>query len=542
MSSGFHKMWSDLCQDRLFITLIGMLLFVRTIYLASYPFFIEGDGYTYYELINDFHSHLNHATGYVFFSAFTKPLSQLLLTEPAYLLRYSQQAHSMLTVALLYVAMKRVLSTWLSFLACLLLGIDTQVIVAAGTTRPEFFQANILMAVLAFSLFGLTSDKETRKDFFYTGIGVLLMAGYLSKYNFLPCFVFCAVSLFDWKMSWRLRFRIFGHSVLGSCVLLAIFLLAFHYPTTRTFHLNLEHGWIYILKLKEANIPLSPSNGIATEKYLILADSLPPVGAGPFAWRRLDQIPEGVRSPFRQAWSPILRSTDRHQIRTLFAKLRTSKGERKNYYDPNVFCSLYYYLGLQETEDLLSQVFREGLRAHPEKYIVNVWQVFLESASFHSSYVPYVPVPGVYEPPFFFDFSQRRFLAPRARIFKAVDWSVMRPEDLAAQIWSPGARLFSLFAVLNYISLPLLWVTILAGFIPVGVSLWRRQRLDPTELLFVISFMGLVGIMQISAVVFVFRMKELILCQPLIYIVFALAVSLWIGQLYRYLGWARGNK
>src|SRR5688500_14926107 len=93
-------------RDWRLIILVAALSVGRAIYLLSYPFLIEGDGYTYYELLQDFHSHLLHATGYVFFSSIAaKPISNLLFIEPAEVLRYFQQGLSIVALAFLYLAL-----------------------------------------------------------------------------------------------------------------------------------------------------------------------------------------------------------------------------------------------------------------------------------------------------------------------------------------------------------------------------------------------------------------------------------------------------
>ena len=164
-------------RDWFVVGLVGAMLFVRLIYLFSYPFLIEGDGETYYQLLLESQAHLLHATGYVFFSLPLRLLAKLVGTEPANLLLFSQQAFSAAAVATLYLALKRLVPRWISFLACLPLGIDAQLVAAAGTTRPEFLQAAVLMLLVSAAIFGLTSDRPQRKTIFYFGMGVLAVAG-----------------------------------------------------------------------------------------------------------------------------------------------------------------------------------------------------------------------------------------------------------------------------------------------------------------------------------------------------------------------------
>ena len=517
-----------LCKDRFLVMLVSSVLLVRIVFILSYPFHIEGDGETYYALLQESQAHLLHATGYIFFSLPIRLLATVLGTEPANLLLYFQQAFSAASVTVLYLALRRFIPRWISFLACLALGIDAQMVAAAGTSRPEFLQGDILMLLVSSATFGLTSVSQRNKTIFYLGAGVLGMAGYLTKYNFLPMLAFCLVPLFDGGLQWKSRFRMLGGSCLGATVLFVVFLSTFHYPTTRSLQLNLEHGWIHVLKLKEANIPILPANGIATQKYIILSESLPTIG-NLAAWKKMDEIPDAVRAPFREKWGPLLAINDVGYVRDA---LNASPPRRTTYYHPDSFGPIYYHLGLKEAENLLRDVFLEGVRGYPDRYLSNIRTAFIQSAAFSEVYMPYLPVPGVYQPSALFKWSRPHFLSARARFYKSVDWSVATPEELdriAAQIWYPGARLFSFLSFIKYIPTFCLWVVMLAGFVVVPTFVSRYRRVRPVETLLMLAAAALLGEMSFAALLFVFRSKELMLSQPLIYLMMGLSVSLWVA-------------
>jgi hypothetical protein len=383
------------------------------------------------------------------------------------------------------------------------------------------------MLLVSSAIFGLTSVSHRHKTIFYLGAGVLGMAGYLTKYNFLPMLAFCLVPLLDGGLPWQSRFRMLGGSCLGAAVLFVVFLSTFHYPTTRSLQLNLEHGWIHVLKLKEANIPILPDNGIATQKYIILSESLPPIGSLE-AWKKMDGIPDAVRAPFREKWGPLLATNDAGYVRDA---LNASPQRRPTYYQPDSFGPIYYHLGLKEAENLLRDVFLEGVRRYPDRYLSNIRTTFSQSAAFSEAYKPYLPVPGVYQPSALFKWSRPPFLSARARFYKSVDWSVATPaelERLAAQIWYPGARFFSFLSFIKYIPTICLWIVMLAGFVVVPICLSRYRRVRPAETLLTLAAAALLGEMSFAAVLFVFRSKELMLCQPLIYMMMGLSVSLWV--------------
>ena len=517
-------------SDRFLLLLLTALIATRCVYLWSFPFFIEGDGYNYYQLLEESRANLLHATGYVFFSLAPKLLAAAAGVEVAGILRYTQHAFSMATVVILYLALTRLMPRWLSFLVCLLLGLDTQLVAAAGTTRPEFFQANLMMLLFSCATFALTTQSPSLKTLSYSATGALLVAGYITKYNFLPALLFCLLPLADQSLNWKSGFRMLGYSAAAGATLFAVFLLGFHYRTTGSFHLNLEHGWIQILKLQDANIPIVPDNGLATKKYMILAEHFPSLGPGSGPWNNVDEVTPEVRAPYRAMWLPLVESTDIHYVNSTYNRLHASLVDRKNYYEPATFFPIYYWLGLHEGEALLGQVFFEGIRRHPTQYLANVWKNFLHSADFRSQYMPYLPVPGIYEPtPEFFKSSQSELFGSRARVFKVVDWSLIHPEDVAAQIWRPGAALFSSFVFLKFVPTTLLWALILAGAVYPVFAIVTGRHLTPANILFITTLLTLTAVMAFSAIIFVFRMKELILCQPLIYILASLAISPWIG-------------
>ena len=521
---------SPVRQDPFLLVLLTALVVVRLFYLQSYPFLVEGDGRTYYDLLQDFRSNLLHATGYVFFSSIPNLLANLVVSEPASLLGYWQQLFCGAGAVILYLALRRIIHRWLALLVCSAIGIDAQLVMAAGTTRPEFFQATLLMFLVSVAILGLTAESATNKTILYVTSGALMAAGFLTKYNFLPAVVFCVVPLLDRKLHWRSRFRILSYSAIGAVGLWAAFLASFHYPSTGSLRLNLEHGWIQILKLEAAQIPLVATNGIATQKYIILAENLPRVPAGAGIWNSLNEIPEDVRAPFRERWLSLLDNEDRSYVQSTFDALFERGGLKGGYYDPGTLCSIYHHLGLQEGEALLGEVFREGIRTHSTPFAVHVWKSFLTSTNFSAQYVPYLPVPKVYEPPLFFENSKTSFFAPRAGFIKAGNWSDVPPE-LATHIWYPGARFFSYLAFLKVLPTTVVWVIILAGFLPFGLSVVRTGQIPTRELLFLLSFFVLLGEMAFSALILQFRMKELILCQPLIFTLLGLSAALWTAWL-----------
>jgi hypothetical protein len=215
-------------------------------------------------------------------------------------------------------------------------------------------------------------------------------------------------------------------------------------------------------------------------------------------------------------------------VRSAFDALDELEQRRSSYYEPADFFSIYHYLGLKEGEKLLRAVFWEGLRGYPRQYLSHVWAALIRNTDFSAQYEPYLPVPGVYGSSEFFKLTRMQFLPARVGFVQAVDWSVAQPKDLAdlaAQIWYPGARFFSFLAFIKYIPSSCLWIVMISGLIATAVSASRNHRLPPAAVLLILTAIVLLGEITFSALLFVFRMKELILCQPLIYLMMGLSVS-----------------
>jgi hypothetical protein len=407
-----------------------------------------------------------------------------------------------------------------------LLGVDTQIVVAAGTTRPEFFQADLMILLMSSAILGFTTSIGRLKTSFYFAAGFFFTAGYITKYNFLPAIIFCLVPIFDRELNWRGCLRMMAVTGAGATLLFLGFIAGFHYPTTGSLHLNLEHGWLHFMKLQEAAIPLIPANGIATKKYMVLSDQLPALGAGPGPWRKIDEVPDEIRAPFRREWTGLLNSEDPAYVQSVFERFALSEHPEKAYESSVALFPIYYDLGLTEGERLLGDVFWEAVRAYPRQYLAHVWTSLLSGANYSTQYMPYLPVPGVYEPVSFFKFSKLTILPFRTRVFQAVDWSLMRPEDLAAQIWYPGAQLFSWLAFFKSLPSPLIWMINVAGLAVLPFLVARRRHFRNAGLLLVLATIVLLGELSLSAVLFVFRMKELILCQPLIYVTAGISIAI----------------
>ena len=515
-----NALWQFARRNGLLVLLLLLLLIVRGIFLLSYPFFIEGDGHHYYHMLKDRRSSLIHASGFGFFLHPVRWLARPWELEPALILRVLFQLFPIVALGLLFASLRKLMHPILAFAACAGLGTDAMQVTAAGTTRPEHLQASCLVLLLAALIGAFVATEVKRKQLLYVGAGVLCMAAYLIKFNSLPCCILLLMILFDRGLAIRTRWWTLMKSCgAASCVFL-LFLQGYHRPRAGTYALNLEHGWIHIMKLGHAQIPILPENGIATRKYLVLVHHLPPIGPTGDYWRSLNDVPVEIREPYRQRWSRLIESRDEDCCEEELSQVRDKLRAGGTYHEPSDFCRIYYFLGLFEAERLLAEVFQEALQRYPQRYLFAVALEFVWSGNFAKSYTTYLPVPGQDPNSRFFDDAAHHLTDKRDAVVEMVDFSSSgRARDFASHFWLPGACVQSWFVWFASLPWPLCWLLIGSGWVISLATL--RGSVGSLELLHLLGSVTLLGNMAFSALVFEFRCKELILCQPLIFVLMA---------------------
>lgn len=502
-----------LTDDPWLTGLVGVLLAIRILYLASIPFLVEGDGYTYYHLLQEPHSSLIHATGYCLSFWPAKVLASVLGCSTAEVLRIVQQLVSVAAVVCLYTGLRTVTWRWLAATIACAIGADTLFVAAAGTSRPEFFEADLIIVLMGLVLIALHTPDVGRKRRLQLGAGVVLGVAFVTKYNSLPCAALLLAPLFDGDLAFAARLRALVRGGATALLTVVAFILVFHLPTTGCHHLNLEHGWIHMQKLALAGIPVLPEHGLASRKFLALVHSLPPVGAGPDTWHEIDAIRAAERAPFRDRFGALLTTDDTAIVDAALEPVRSNVRPAGDYGDPQLFCCIYHHLGLLEAEALLKEVYDEGRQARPGDYWRHVGEVVADGVFYRRAYRTYLPMPAAR--PSFYRFADRGLFDARANVVVAVDDSVMKDVEWAVAFWLPGAEVIEHFTFLRMLPELLVWAIIGIGLCCGGL-LWRRHRSDRAALAVqATSLLAMGGMIAFSALIFEFRQKELIATHPL---------------------------
>src|SRR5436190_19114986 len=186
-----------LLADPWLLAVVVVLLAIRTLYVASFPFVVESDVYTYYHLLRQPHSSLIHASGYCLLFWPAKVVAAGLGCSTAAVLSIVQQLVSVVAAAVLHVGLRAVLWRWLAAAVSLLVGGDILFVTAAGTSRPEFLEAALIMVLIGLVLLALTRRDLRSKRRLYTGAGVVFAVAFVTKYNCLPCGVLLLAPLCD---------------------------------------------------------------------------------------------------------------------------------------------------------------------------------------------------------------------------------------------------------------------------------------------------------------------------------------------------------
>jgi hypothetical protein len=212
----------------------------------------------------------------------------------------------------------------------------------------------------------------------------------------------------------------------------------------------------------------------------------------------------------------LLCARDDATVDAALAEFSTSLRPAGDYHDPIWFCRVYHYLGLVEAEDLLSAVYDEARQTHPIDYWRHVVQAVVDGLRYRTAYSPYLPTPA--NAVAFYQFADRGLFAQRAAVVEAVDSIYLRDADWAVHFWRPGAEALQHLAILPACSEVLVWSTIAAGLVCGAWLLWRDRRHRPAFVLHALVTAAVLGMIVFSALVLVFRSKELIAAHPLIVI------------------------
>jgi hypothetical protein len=498
-------------RDPALLALLVTGFVARLLALWTWPFLVEGDGADYVERLVEGQSSLLQASGYVFFLRPVAWVAALTGADVAVLLRHTLPWLGLAVVVVLYLSLRAVIGRATAGAACIVLAVDPLQLAAASTSRPEYLQLcwwTLVIAATAHCV-ARTARSGIRG---HALLGACLGAAFLTKFNSLALAPFALAAVLAGAIPWRQRVRRALAVGGGFGAVLAVFLVAFHRPSTGTWSLNRGVGWHRMCNLATLGVRVHPEAGPATALAHRIVLDLPPVapGAGPF--RHVRAVPAAVRQPFVARWDALL---DEPQQLASAAPVRhgdTAEGT-VDLRDPTAFCRLYHFLGLRATERLLAEVYVEALRRDP----ADAWSGFAvrldDGARLWRHYVSYLPTSASH--------ATGAFAGARRSVLRLADAPApVVQREVAPHAWEGGAAVLGALALLPRIPASIVWAALAAGLL--RHVLVRRPGTSTAAWLAFGCLASAIALVLFSALALSFRLKELIAALPLIAIGLAL--------------------
>ena len=526
----------SLRQRRFFLIFLSVVLFVRLIYIFSFPLNFGGDASVYYTMIIDQHSNLLMAPGYPFFvmlpyewlhrlwsKIWTIPADRTfspwwqsstlrgdIQGAKAFESDFSwgsvfqnhdfilfQHAIALLALFCGFKLVRKYFGFPIGIIFLGLAGLSPLSLEWPSCSLPEWLQGSFLV----FWLYFADRAREAagiRKLGLYGLLGLFAAGGCLIKFNGFPVFASLFIGLFflDRESIRKTGLKLFV-SASTACTLVAVFVMSYHFPTTGTIALSMN-TWPLADKVFQflPHPSISPDMGIHSKRLLAMHKDLPKhteevLSPAPY-FRHLNAV--DTRAPYQGKLAPLMQRTESELDHYL-----TVHG-----YDPiyeqQPALRVAYYIGLQEYSSLLRGVYIEAATKYPFLFLQDTANNFFHDFLMKEN--SYVFRPQWDEVQAGRDHSQPsrwgfvRFLWPHERY-------VCYHENV---VWQPGAWFFTKWQAL-WPSTRFLW---LLAFVAFAVAVSDLQRGEKRKQSYLIVFLFLLALMfvWVSNMAWIFRLKE----------------------------------
>ena len=368
---------------RLFAAVWLLIGLYRTIFIVTYPMNSMDDSTHYLGMIVRHESNLIHAGGYPFFMNAFLFWNRLPYPPSAtflYIVQILQHGIEWLSLAALFFCLSDIFNKWLAALALVFVGMDIDAIAFTNMSTPEWLQADLFVLSLCASYRGHVSQDDHKKYIYYGLSFALFVLCWLVKFNALV-FVMFFIPLYFAEKSSRKRLIALA-SLLAGAAVYALFMISYHYPTTKSRELTADVGWLLMAKV---HISLGDdyleNMGPRTKLLIALNSALPKTDIFDaeynhvFMLQSVDAIPPEIRKPYRDKYLWLLNADDT-ELEPFIQKHPIPKG----FWLASAFIPISYYLGLQESDSLCTRVFLELVSRHLWKYIRynqdSIWEFF----------------------------------------------------------------------------------------------------------------------------------------------------------------------
>lgn len=526
---------------RVFGAVILILALYRILFVVTYPINIAHDADNYLRLMIMKHaSHLIHAGGYPFFVNLfffwvrfpdEPPVSFL------YGLQVLQHGVELLSLSVLFFCLSDLFNKWIAALALIFVGMDIDAMAFTNASSPEWLQADALVLSCCAAYRGFVAKKDNEKTIYYALSSASFVLAYLVKFNTLV-FVVLFVPIYLFEKSSRKRLFALA-ALLAGVAVYALFMISYHYPSTRSRELTADASWIFMEKLYSiwGNYGLE-NMGVNTKRLIALNGVLPNRRSPSESfsiYRAVDSVPDAERTLYRDRYLWLLRAEDPEL--DLFVEGHPLP---KDFHLFNAYIPVAYYFGLQESDRLCTKVFIEVIHRHMREYLernlAEAWE-FLAGypGEFLRSTGHLLPISGGGGATGLREDSRQDpiekedlgFGFVRIEPNRAHNWGLAQYYSPWPVLWRPGHQWFSLesrFALPNGILL------LVFGLLAIYVYRdWSQEGFTLRTAVAIFILVAVPGFMTFSKFLYFFRDKELRLLWPM------------VGTAYAIVAWSLGQ-
>jgi hypothetical protein len=309
-------------------------------------------------------------------------------------------------------------------------------------------------------MLGTTAFFKTRAKVALYAIGSALFGFlFVVRYDSLMFFsLFFYLIVFD-AMNLRRKCLALVGSILCFVATVTVYDVAFHKPSSGTYVLNHDQGWVLLVKLQifyGGKTILEKPSGVAALRLWAISTVLPQdwSRAGAF-WDARSFAPPEVKGQYRGRYDAIMRMSE-SELAAYVADHPLPSGFALG----NSCIPIYYYVGLSEGDALGRAVFWEFVRKHPMMVMKNTLSLMagfdlLSIGNSSNKPVPVVPVAGLFgalQPDAQLANGLRKYTLPNHLFPVRLEQPYWSP---AMVLWEPGVRAFgalnsvSIFAVVQ---------------------------------------------------------------------------------------------
>jgi hypothetical protein len=509
-----------------FIALVTWLVMWHT-----YPLNVGAYDYpNYVRMIAHGTSNLVHASGYTAvlhgfmellgFDAFEPIL--LNVRWLGFLQRAQNALHLGLFATVLYLA-ARIFGVRAAALTALGWGTNVLFLSNVNAAAPEWMQGHliVLSLLIAAAAWQVSGKKQTAT---FALAGAVFGLAYLVKYNsLLAAPGVLALALFG-SRTWMSRFLHVALALAAAATVVIVYASTYHARSTGTTKLSVDHTWVFTTALPAGYFQRNPENlGTWSLRYAALCALTPPTYGVAGAFPNIDW---GAPEHERRAYAPTFDRVMRLSRAELVDVLRTTPlpAAMTNFVSS---IPLYYYYGLERTDEFGSRIFLEAFMSDPLRLVRGVF-TGLARVTFNPPPPQAVPT---FDRPLDATFGRKLdagfvTLTPAPNLFSPHFAEYYNP---AKKVWRPGVELveFILAARSSKIAYALLNLAAVCGLLVMvrGRAQVQVGLFSLSLLLMVSGSLALIGL----------RSKEVVAVAPLFFVVWGVGLSELIGSFARWM-------